>query len=632
MAAVRIMSTSSSSSSSSTSTSYLFIMIIFLSFSNLVMSQTNVADMLLELKSDFENTGPLDSTWKKGTNPCDQKKKWIGVTCREGVVRVLRLSGYNLSGEFNVDAIAQIRGLRTLSIGKNGFSGPIPEFHLIGGLRDLIANDNSFSGEIAPTFFGTKQPSKLRTIDLSSNQLSGNIPESLVSSTPNLQELQLQGNGFSGPVPLFKQKMLTKCNLASNKLEGEIPEEMIAKYGADSFKENSGLCSAKIGKECPKPNNSGSGHTKWIVLGVIIVIFLITLLIKKTRKNDSFTPLEKENGDHEGVHMLKAMSRNRTLSINRRGGPSIESTSRKSSRNGRGSGELIIVNDERGSFGLTDLMKAAAEVLGNGSLGSAYKAVMGNGVSVVVKRMRDMNKLNKDEFYMEMKRLGGLRHKNILPPLGYHYRKEEKLVVSEYVPKGSLLYLLHGDRGIAHQELTWPIRLKIIKGVAQGISFLHSEFSTYELPHGNLKSSNILLSGNYEPLLTDYSLHPMFDTTQAAETMFAYRSPEGVQRQVSPKSDVFCLGIIILEILSGKFPSQYLSSKKGGTDVIQWARLVVSENRETELIDPEIASAGASSIEEMVELLHIGVDCTADEHDRRIHMEEAASRIDDIQA
>ena len=106
--------------------------------------------------------------------------------------------------------------------------------------------------------------------------------------------------------------------------------------------------------------------------------------------------------------------------------------------------DLMMVNDEKGSFGLPDLMKAAAEVLGSGGLGSAYKAIMTNGLSVVVKRMREMNMLGRDQFDAEMRRFGRIRHKNILTPLAYHYRKEEKLLVSEYMPKGSSLYVLHG--------------------------------------------------------------------------------------------------------------------------------------------------------------------------------------------
>ncbi|KAG9152563.1 hypothetical protein Leryth_027366 [Lithospermum erythrorhizon] len=485
--------------------------------------------MLLELKVDFENTGALDSSWIKGTNPCDQKKKWVGVTCRNDMVRVLRLSGYNLSGEFNVDAISDLKSIRTINIAKNHFSGPIPEFYLIDGLRDLVANGNKFDGEIISTFFATNQRSRLRTIDLSSNNFSGKIPESLASSPPNLKELLLDHNGFSGPVPLFPQQTLKKFNVSFNKLEGEIPKDMVVKFGAEAFAENPGLCSPHIGKECQikKDANSSSGGSssiKWIILGVIIAILVITLLLRQKTKQNDLPPVEPGNIEHGGMHM-HGMSRSRNSSRNMRGGPlisnSAESNPQKGSHSSREGGELIIVNDERGTFGLPDLMKAAAEVLGNGTLGSAYKAVMVNGVSVVVKRLRDMNKMHRDEFYMEMRHLGGLRHKNILPPLAYLYKKEEKLIVSEYVPRGSLLYLLHGNRGIAHSDLTWPTRLKIIKGAAQGMTFLHSEFPTYELPHGNLKSSNILLSADFEPLLSDYAFQPMFNSTQAGTLLFA---------------------------------------------------------------------------------------------------------------
>lgn len=242
-----------------------------------------------------------------------------------------------------------------------------------------------------------------------------------------------------------------------------------------------------------------------------------------------------------------------------------------------------------------------------------------------------MNKMSKDSFDSEMRRLGGLSHRNVLTLLAYHYRKDEKLLVSEHVSKGSLLYLLHADRGMSHAELNWPTRLKIIKGVAQGMGFLHSEFASYELPHGNLKSSNILLDSTYEPVLSDYALYPLINNTQAVQSMFAFKSPEAIlYQQVTPKSDVFCLGIVILEILTGKFPSQYLSNQKGGTDVVQWAKSAISEKKERDLIDPEIAGA-TNSVAEMGRLLHIGADCTESNLDQRMDMNEAIRRIEEIQ-
>lgn len=188
-----------------------------------------------------------------------------------------------------------------------------------------------------------------------------------------------------------------------------------------------------------------------------------------------------------------------------------------------------------------------------------------------------------------------------------------------------------GDRGTSHAELNWPIRLKIIQGVAQGLGFLHSEFASYELPHGNLKSSNILLSSSYEPLLTDYAFFPLISNTQTAQSLFAYKSPEAIlYQQLTPKSDVYCLGIIILEILTGKFPSQYLNNQKGGTDLVQWVNSAIAESREVELIDPEIANA-TGSLAEMEKLLHLGAACTESEPDKRIDLREAIRRIEQIQ-
>ena len=191
---------------------------------------------------------------------------------------------------------------------------------------------------------------------------------------------------------------------------------------------------------------------------------------------------------------------------------------------------------------------------------------------------------------------------------------------------------LTGDRGSNHSELNWPTRRRIIKGIASGIQYLHNELSAYELPHGNLKSSNILLNDNYEPLLCDYGYYRMFTPDQAAQGMFACKAPEVVKRQqISPKCDVHCLGVVILELLTGKFPSQYRSgSGKGGTDVIQWVRSSIEEDKEAQILDPEIASS-ADSLDSMIRLLHIGAACCENDPDERPRLEEALKSIEELE-
>ncbi|KAK9275619.1 hypothetical protein L1049_022886 [Liquidambar formosana] len=163
------------------------------------------------------------------------------------------------------------------------------------------------------------------------------------------------------------------------------------------------------------------------------------------------------------------------------------------------------------------------------------------------------------------------------------------------------------------------------------MGFLHSEFASSDLPHGNLKSSNVLLGTNYEPLIADYAFYPLINTTQASQALFAFKSPEYIQyQQVSVKSDVYCLGIIILEILTGKFPSQYLNNGKGGIDVVQWVQSAISEMTEAEVIDPEIASS-TNSLDQMVQLLRIGAACTESNPETRLDMKGAIWRIERIQ-
>lgn len=106
--------------------------------------------------------------------------------------------------------------------------------------------------------------------------------------------------------------------------------------------------------------------------------------------------------------------------------------------------KLHFVNNDREIFELNDLLRASAEVLGSGSFGSSYKAVLLTGPAMVVKRFRQMSNVGKEDFHEHMTRLGSLSHPNLLPLIAFYYRKEEKLLVSDFVPNGSLANLLHG--------------------------------------------------------------------------------------------------------------------------------------------------------------------------------------------
>ncbi|KAF5733490.1 hypothetical protein HS088_TW17G01034 [Tripterygium wilfordii] len=629
----------------------LLLIILIVSFP-LVYSAAE-SEALLNFKKSLTDTNNALASWVSNSIPCDGKTRWDGLVCFNGIVTSLRLGGMGLSGKIDVSALIGLRGLRTLSFSNNNFSGRIPEFNRLGALKAIYLSGNQFSGDIASDFFAKME--SLKKLWLSDNKFSGIIPSSL-AQLPYLIELHLENNQFSGAIPTIDRPTLMSLDVSNNKLEGEIPEGL-SRFNASSFVGNDGLCGGKSGKLCnekvvgePFELDYGNGvsddlnigatkeDSKKTVLGVstlaILLLFVAAVVVVKAKRKeeDDFDRIGKDAPEEAfEVHVsVTVPARKEPEIVTRKSGSSRKGSSRGKAGGNNRLGELVIVNDEKGSFGLTDLMKSAAEVLGNGALGSSYKATMANGVTVVVKRIREMNAMEKTEFEAESRKLASFRHPNLLTPLAFHYRKEEKLMVYEYIPKGSLLYLLHGDRGPSHAELNWPSRLRIIQGIAKGLGHLQTELASHALPHGNLKSSNVLLGPENVPLLTDFGYNRLASQSILAQALFAYKAPEVARYgQVSPKCDVYCLGIIILEIVTGKFPVQYLCNGKGGTDVVQWVASAIYEGRESELIDPKIAS-NYNALGEMEKLLHIGAACTETNPKRRLDVREAIARIESV--
>ncbi|KAK4413739.1 Pollen receptor-like kinase [Sesamum alatum] len=608
---------------------------VFLLIFPTITSSVSESEALLKLKGGFTNATVLDS-WRPGTEPCAKVKPWVGVICDKTVVSALRLGHLGLSGKIDVDALLSLPGLRSLGFMSNAFSGPIPEFHRMGTLKALFLSKNQFSGEIPSDYF--TQLMGLRKVWLSGNRFSGPIPSSL-GKLSYLMELHLEDNQFSGPVPSLVQQSLFNLDLSNNNLEGQIPAGMM-KFPAHAFKGNPELCGWILRKPCntsAQLANITAAENKdpppnifiWVLVASTVVFLLMAagIYVLKQRQDRFHLVIEESPSISASSVKKKDFEGGRDgLGSSHR----IGSSRKGSSRFARGVGDIVMLNYEKGEFGLADLMKAAAEVLGNGALGSSYKAVMASGLTVVVKRIKEVPKMGRDHFDAEMRRLACLNHENVLPPLAYHYRKDEKLFVYEYQATGSLLFLLHGDRGTAHEQLNWPVRLKIIQGIARGLDYLHAELSLLDLPHGDLKSSNVLLTPEYEPLLTDYGFCALVSSSHAAQAMAAYKSPEAVlDHYISPKCDVFCLGVIILEILTGKFPYQSLSNGEGGTDLVQWVRSAVSEGKEADLFDPDITSTKAI-IHQMEQLLHIGIACTQTNPDHRLDLAEAISRIEGL--
>lgn len=170
-----------------------------------------------------------------------------------------------------------------------------------------------------------------------------------------------------------------------------------------------------------------------------------------------------------------------------------------------------------------------------------------------------------------------------------------------------------------------------MKGVARGLSYLYSALPSVIVPHGHLKSSNVLLDESFEPLLTDYALSPVINLDHAQQIIMPYKSPEYAQLgRITKKTDVWSFGILILEILTGKFPENYIAPRyNSDSDLASWVNMLITEKRTSEVFDVEMGGIGTSKAE-LLKLLKIGLSCCEENVERRLDIKEALEQIEEL--
>ena len=285
---------------------------------------------------------------------------------------------------------------------------------------------------------------------------------------------------------------------------------------------------------------------------------------------------------------------------------------------------------------------SAASLIGCGGFGEVFKATLKDGSSVAIKKLIRLSCQGDREFMSEMETLGKIKHRNLVPLLGYCLVGEERLLVYEYMEYGSLEEMLHGrakarDRRI----LTWEERKKIARGAAKGLCFLHHNCIPHII-HRDMKSSNVLLDHELEARVSDFGMARLIsalDTHLSVSTLAGtpgYVPPEYYQSfRCTARGDVYSFGVVLLELLTGKRPTD--KEDFGDTNLVGWVKMKVREQKQMEVIDPEILlvtkgtdEAEAEEVKEMMRYLEIALQCVDDFPSKRPNMLQVVALVREL--
>nr|CAB3463400.1 unnamed protein product [Digitaria exilis] len=639
----------------------------------------------------------------------------------------LYLYGNRLTGRLPVTALCDLPRLQNLDVSGNALSGEVPlDLRSCRSLQRLVLARNAFEGEL-PAGVWPEMPN-LSELDLSSNEFNGSIPPDLGELPRLAGTLNLSHNRFSGVVPpeLGRLPATVTLDLRFNNLSGAIPQTgSLASQGPTAFLNNPGLCGFPLQVPCravPPPTGSPAppasttttplassasdrNHqplkTSLIALisvadaagvalvGVILVYVYWKVKDRKERRRGDGHDDDAGDSSKSGGGLCRCM-------LWRHGGGSSDDASStgdedddgKYNSGGGGDGELVAI-DRGFRVELDELLRSSAYVLGKGGKGIVYKVVVANGTTPVAVRRLGGGGGGAErckEFAAEARAVGRARHPNVVRLRAYYWSADEKLVVTDFVGNGNLAAALRGRPG--QTPLSWSARLKIAKGAARGLAYLH-EFSPRRFVHGEVKPSNILLDADFAARVADFGLArllavagcvpdgppssvgggllggaiPYAKPTGPAPERFAgggYRAPEARSPGAKPtqKWDVFAFGVVLLEMLTGRGPSgadhaspstsasfsapvsgstatdRSGSGEHGGVvpEVVRWVRRGFEEDARpvAEMVDPALLRGPALPKKEVVAAFHVALACTEVDPELRPRMKAVADGLDKI--
>ncbi|XP_024390515.1 uncharacterized protein [Physcomitrium patens] len=549
-------------------------------------------------------------------------------------VQFLNVAGNGFTGNFPAVGPGDCPFLQFLDVSENNLEGPLlPQ---IGQCSNLVAvnfSGNGFSSFI-PAELGNL--ASLTLLDLSNNAmnlaqnlLNGPMPGTLTNLT-SLAFLDLSSNNLTGDIPpgFENMKSLQKVNISFNHLTGPIPNSG-AFSNPSEVSGNPGLCGNLIGVACPpgtpkpivlNPNSTSLVHVKReIVLSISAIIAISAAAVIAV-----------------GVILVTVLNIRAQTRAQRNARRGIESVPQSPSNEHLSLGRLVLyklpqkANNQDWLAGSAQALLNKHDEIGRGGFGTVYRAILPDGNIVAVKKLLVSSLVKtQEEFEREVNLLGKISHQNLVTLQGYYWTSQLQLLVYDYVPNGNLYRRLH-ERRDGEPPLRWEDRFKIALGTALGLGHLHHGCHP-QVIHYNLKSTNILLSHNNVVRISDYGLAkllPALDSyvmSSKFQSALGYMAPEFAcpSLRITEKCDVYGFGVLLLELVTGRRPVEYMED-----DVVilcDHVRALLEEGRPLSCVDSHMNSYPE---DEVLPVIKLGLICTSHVPSNRPSMEEVVQILE----
>ncbi|XP_058110378.1 putative receptor-like protein kinase At3g47110 [Magnolia sinica] len=493
----------------------------------------------------------------------------------------LYLSGNNLSGSIP-STIGNCINLQFIYLESNNFSGSLPkQLFSIPSLIQLEAGDNFFTD--LPHTAGSLEA--FGTFSVSNNKLSGEIP-SWLGNCPSLQFLRLDGNFFQGSIPPTFGRGLQLLDLSRNNLSGKIPkymEKLALVYLNLSFNNFEG--------ELPKQGVFGNASQVSVLGNSKLCGGIQELQLPPCYRQDS-KKRRKSLASKAKISIIVVLC---LLSLS-----SIVTALYWVRKSRTKPSAVPSTEDPFMNISYAELFKAtngfsSANLIGIGSFGSVYKGILdrdGTVIAVKVLNLQQQGALRS--FMAECKAFRNIRHRNLIKILtccsSIDFKGNDfKALVFEYMPNGSLEKWLYKDE---HDQLRWNLnfiqRLDIAIDVAFALDYLHHHCQT-PIVHRDLKPSNILLDNDMIAHVGDFGLSRFISEVPQSSSVgmkgsIGYIAPEyAMGGKASTQGDVYSYGILILEMITGKGPTNDMF--KDNLSLHHFAKLAFPE-QVMEIVDP----------------------------------------------